>query len=119
MVNNQVVPVTKENSEIFKYMCMCKKEIDVAVILQFLNEEELIFAEEQEVSEFIKYITLADGSITRKEVEEYILKQYPGFTKYTNLTSDISIIEYRRILSDFNAGTCEFHIMPRILKDLA
>lgn len=116
MINQKGIQLTEENKNIFEYMFLSKKKVAVAVILQYLNDVNLNVTEDGEVEEFFKYVTAANDSIAKEEVKEYILKVYPDLVKYTNLTSEVSVIEYRKILSELNIETCEFHIMPHLLK---
>ena len=64
----------------------------------------------------IKKVTAENDDITKEEIKEYILKVYPDFASYMNLMSTLSVIEYRKILSELNVEVCEFHIMPHLLK---
>lgn len=116
IVKQNIVQLSEKNEHIFEYMCILKKKTDVAVVLQLLNNSKLQIAEEAEIEEFIKYITAGNENITREQIKEYILSVYPDFIKFMNLTSEISIIEYRKILSELNLEICEFNIMPHLLK---
>lgn len=115
--NKKIIPVTMKNKVIFEFMCVSKKGIDISVILEFLNENTLQLSEQEEVEDFIRYITAGHENITTEEIKEYVFSQYPIFKEYTSLNTPLSVKEYRKILDEVALDVLKFHIMPNPLAE--
>jgi len=116
MTNKKVILVTKKNKAIFEYMCVVKKGIYTSVILEFLNDDKLEIAEEEEVEDFVRYITAGNEKITKDEIKSYILKEYPYLEEYMNFENPLSVKQYRKIMDELDE-ILRFHIMPNHLKE--
>lgn len=117
MTNKKVIPVTKKNKVIFEYMCVVKKGIYTSVLLEFLNDSKLEIAEEEEVEDFIRYITAGNERITKDEIKSYILKEYPYLEEYMNFENPLSVKAYRKLMDEIESDILRFHIMPKPLKE--
>lgn len=116
MTNKKVIPVTKKNKVIFEYLCIAKKGIYTSVLLEFLNDSKLEIAEEEEVEDFVRYITAGNEKITKDEIKAYILKEYPYLEEYMNFENPLSVKQYRKIMDELD-DVLRFHIMPNPLKE--
>ena len=115
--NKKRIPVTKKNKAIFEYMCVSKKGIDVGVVLEFLNDNKLGIAEQEEIEDLTRYLTAGNEDITKEDIKAHILNAYPVLEKYINMTSPLSVKEYRKILDETGVEVCRLHIMPNPLKE--
>ena len=116
MTNKKVVPVTKKNKAIFEYMCIVKKGIYTSVLLEFLNDNKLEIAEEEEVEDFIRYITAGNEDIRKDEIKAYVLAEYPQLEEYMNFETSLSVKQYRKIMDELD-DILRFHIMPNALTE--
>ena len=116
MTNKKVICVLNKNKVIFEYMCIAKKGIDASVILEFLNDRKLEIADDEEVDDFIRYVTAGNETISKEEIKEYILSEYPQLRKYMNFKIPLTVKEYRKIVANIE-DDIRLHIMPNLLKD--
>lgn len=116
MTNKKTVPVLNKNKVIFEHMCISKKYIDTSVILEFLNDRKLEIADDEEVEDFIRYVTAGNETISNEEIKEYILSEYPQMKKFMNFETPLTVKEYRKIVANIE-DNIRLHIMPNLLKD--
>lgn len=100
---------------LLEFMLICKKPIDVGVILEYINNFPLEIAEKDDIRDFVRYLTGGNNEISREEIIEYILDNYPELENYMNYTNKPSVIQYRNILNSFGRRYFNFHIMPQIV----
>lgn len=113
--------VNLENKKVkvlLEYMFISKRSFDIATVLSFINNRDLGVCEEDEVDDFIYYLTSGNKDITYNEILDYVLKIYPELTKYMNIKEKMSVIEYREIVEEFDTNILRFQIMPQIVEEL-
>ena len=103
---------------LLEYMFICRKGFELAQVLATINSDDLELVDDEEKEILIKYLTAGKVSITREQVIDYILKQYPKLKEYTNLTSPISVAKYKEIARSVREETLHFHVMPQDLHKL-
>ncbi|MBQ8043674.1 MAG: hypothetical protein IJ272_05940 [Clostridia bacterium] len=103
---------------LLEYMFICRKGFELAQVLATINSDDLELVDDEEKEILIKYLTAGNVSITREQVIDYILKQYPKLKEYTNLTSPISVAKYKEIARSVREETLHFHVMPQDLHKL-
>ena len=101
---------------LLEYMLICKKDFELANVLQEINEQDLAILEEIEKEDLRTYLTSGNKDIPQEEVINYILSTYPQLQEYTNLKRPLSVVDYRNILDNLDNATFKFHIMEQDLE---
>lgn len=100
---------------IIKYMFIYTRDFDIETVLSVINKNNLKMATNEKIENMINYLRSNNENITRDEVVNYILKQYSGLSRYTNLPENISVIEYKKLMEEFYYKKLSFHRMPQTL----
>ena len=116
ITNKRVISVTNKNKVIFEYLCIVKKGICLPVVLEFLNDSKLEVCDEDEVLDFVRYITAGNTDIANDAIKAYILKKHPFLEKFMDIQKPLTVKEYRKLVAD-QPEILKFHIMPHLLKE--
>lgn len=109
---------TKENMKLnleLQYMYMEKRAFEVGVVLSMINDIDLNISYPDEIEDIKLYLTNGNLDITDGEIKDYILKCFPELNKYTNLNSNITVLQYRDIQEELDRKYFSFHKMPQII----
>lgn len=113
--NKSIVNLSGKIRVLLEYMLIHKKGIDIAAILEYINDCPLGIAEEDEKEDLVRYLTSGNTEISREEIIKYILNNYPELHEHMNYTNKLSVIEYRNILDEFDDDYLRFHVIPQII----
>ena len=107
----RIVQVTKANREKIKYSLVCKKDFYLSTVLEYLNHGKAKAATEEEVDEFVSFIT-SGREIQREEVEAWIYKEYPMLEGFANRDDPLKFEVYLAALQNVGKEDLYFYAMP-------
>lgn len=103
---------------LLEYMFVCRKGFELVQVLATINSNDLELVDDEEKDYLTRYLTAGNVGMSKEQVTEYILKQYPKLKEYTNLVGPISVAKYKEIARNIGEETLHFHIMPQDLHKL-
>lgn len=109
---------TKEDMKLnleLQYMYLGKYSFEVGAVLSVINDNKLNIAYQDEIEHIKLYLTNGNDDISDEEIKEYILGCYPSLRTYTNLSSNISVLQYRDIVEEIGRKYISLHKMPQII----
>ena len=112
----KVVELKKSNRVIFEYMVLFAKRFELATVLEYVNDNVLNIASQEETADFHRYITAGNPNITREQVKEYVFKNYPVFIAYADYDYIVTVMEYRALTENLG-NEFAFHIMSNALDE--
>lgn len=98
-----------------EYMFISKQGFDIGTTLSVINLSNLEVADNDEVEHMIKYLTNGNNNITKEEVINYITKAYPLLSRFSQIKTPITVMDYKMILKEFDSSYLYFHKMPQII----
>lgn len=98
-----------------EYMYIGKYSFEVGTVLSVINENKLNIAYSDEIDHIKLYLTNGNTDISDEEIKNYILSCYPELEKYTNLSDDITVLQYRDIVEELGRKYISLHKMPQII----
>lgn len=97
------------------YMLISKQGFDIGTTLSVINSSNLEVADNKDVENMIKYLTNGNNNITREEVINYIVKAYPLLSRFSQIETPLTVMDYKMILKEFGSSYLYFHKMPQII----
>lgn len=94
-------------SKIFIY----GRSFDTRVILSIINVNNISFVSDEEIEDFINYVTNYDMRIMSQDILNHIFYSHPEFLNYTEIDESISDFEFNEILRNIGNNTW-FNVMP-------
>ena len=94
------------------YMLIVKKGFHISTILEYINDCSFGIVKDDEIEDFVRYLTYGNNEISREEIIKYILDNYPELEKTMNCTNKLNFIDYLNSIDDIYL---HFHIMPQII----
>lgn len=98
-----------------EYMFISKQGFDIRTTLSVINSSNLEVSDNEDVKNMIKYLTNENNNITKEEVINYIIKTYPLLSRFSQIETPITVMDYKMILKEFNSSYLYFHKIPQII----
>ena len=111
----RLIELDKKTKVLLEYMLICKKGIELANVLQEINEQDLGVLESIEKEDLRTYLTSGNNDISQEQVINHNLSTYPELKDYTNLEGSLSVLQYRNIADNLENTIFKFHIMEQDL----
>ena len=113
-IKNGIILDTKNNSKLsddLYMMLIDKKMFSAGSIVIWLNQKDLELGYEDETARIIEYLTNVNNNISREEIVDYVLKEYPILSNYLDLNLDAC----KKVISDVSGECLFFHKMSQII----
>ena len=98
-----------------EYMFISKQGFDIGTTLSVINSSNLEVADNEDVEDMIKYLTNGNNNVKKEEVINYIIKAYPLLSRFSQIETPITVMDYKMILKEFDSSYLYFHKMPQII----
>lgn len=116
ITDGKLLDLSNQKLKVFlEHMFVCRKGFELVQVLATINCNDLELVGDKEKDYLTRYLTAGNASISKEQVTEYIIKQYPKLKEYTNLVGPISVANYKDIARNIGEETLYFHIMPQDL----
>lgn len=109
-----------ELRKLLEYRFLFKKYFDLRDVLTFINDVDLkLISSKDGLVRLKEYLTSGNEQISRHDIIDYILTEYPILRKYNNIKNPIYVKDYLEMIEEIGLSDLYFHTMPISLNEEA